>query len=79
MPSHEIHTVRLRLRALTPPDLDELHSPPSSSQAFRRYLLDDDGDSARARRSSSSTPASRPFDAIGYGLWGARRRKATTR
>ena len=69
MPSQEIHTVRLRLRALTPPDLDELYRL-LIQPGVRRYLLDDEIIPREQAQFFIDTSVA-SFDANGYGLWGA--------
>jgi ribosomal-protein-alanine N-acetyltransferase len=69
MASPEIDTARLRLRPLTPRDLDALHCL-LTQPGVRRYLLDDEViPRERAQSFIGSSVAS--FDANGYGLWGA--------
>jgi ribosomal-protein-alanine N-acetyltransferase len=69
MPSQEIDTERLRLRPLTPPDLDALHGL-LIQPGVRRYLLDDEI-IPRERTQSFIDISVASFDANGYGLWGA--------
>jgi ribosomal-protein-alanine N-acetyltransferase len=69
MPSQAIDTVRLRLRALTPLDLDAFHRL-LTQPGVRRYLLDDEIiPRERAQFFIDTSVAS--FNANGYGLWGA--------
>lgn len=69
MPSQEIDTVRLRLRGLTPPDLDALHRL-LIQPGVRRYLLDDEV-IPRERAQSFIDTSVASFAANGYGLWRA--------
>jgi ribosomal-protein-alanine N-acetyltransferase len=69
MPPQAIETVRLRLRALTPPDLDALHRL-LTQPGVRRYLLDDEI-IPRERAQSFIDTSVASFEANGYGLWGA--------
>ena len=69
MASPEIATARLRLRPLTPPDLDALHRL-LIQPGVRRYLLDDEV-IPRGRAQSFIDMSIASFDAHGYGLWGA--------
>jgi ribosomal-protein-alanine N-acetyltransferase len=69
MPSPEIDTARLRLRPLTPSDLDALHHL-LMQPGVRRYLLDDEL-IARERTQSFIDASVASFEANGYGLWGA--------
>jgi RimJ/RimL family protein N-acetyltransferase len=67
--SPEIDTARLRLRPLTPPDLDALHRL-LIQPGVRRYLLDDEVIPRERTRSFIDTSVA-SFEANGYGLWGA--------
>jgi ribosomal-protein-alanine N-acetyltransferase len=72
MASPEIDTARLRLRPLTPPDLDALHCL-LIQPGVRHYLLDDEV-IPRERAQAFIDMSVASFDANGYGLWGARAR-----